>query len=76
MSVVEILRRKDLSSFVDSRRLGVNLRLRELCEENNIGFISKNLVSDLIAREKLHLSELGQDEIARVVFKHCKKYLN
>ena len=76
ISVVGILRRNDVSSFVNSRRIGVNIRLRELCERQGISYIYKELISEHLSRDKLHLSSFGQDEVGRTIFKHCKEYLN
>ena len=71
VSIMGILKRKDLRGNAESRRIGVNLRLRKLCEENDIGYVYKELVSDEICKDRAHLSNIGQDEVARIIFKHC-----
>ena len=75
ISVVGILRRDDLSSFENSHRIGINLRLQRLCEDKGIGFVQKDLVTEHLGRDKLHLSEFGQEEVGRCIFRHCKNFL-
>jgi len=75
ISVVGILRRDDLSSFQNSRRIGINLRLQKLCKDKGIGFVYKDLVTEHLGRDKLHLSEFGQEEVGRCIFRHCKHFL-
>ena len=76
VSVVGILKRNDLNSYTDSRRIGTNLRLKKLCEDNNIGYIYKDIVIRQLSTDGLHLNEQGQDVIAREIFSHCKQHLN
>jgi len=76
VSLVSIMRRNDLSSYNESKRVGLNIRIRELCTMNSVGFIDRDLISDHLSRDELHLSESGQDEVARTIFRHCKQYLN
>ena len=75
VSVVEIPRRLDLSTFHNSRRIGVNKRLKELCEAMNVEFIDYEPVDNRLARDRLHLNHLGQDELGRKIFQHCKRFL-
>lgn len=70
------MRRNDLSSYNESKRVGLNVRIRELCTMKSVGFIDRDLISDHLSRDELHLSESGQDEVARTIFRHCKQYLN
>lgn len=76
VSMVGILRRRDLVGLNDSRRIGINLRLAELCKENNFGYIYKELQDRQLGRDGLHLNWKGQDAVAREIFKHCIPYLN
>ena len=76
LSLVGILRRKDVSSYMDSKRIGINLRLREMCKQNGIEYVHKDIVSEHLGRDGLHLSTSGQDEVARTIFRHCKHFLN
>jgi hypothetical protein len=76
ISLVSILRRDDISEFTNSRRLGLNLRLKDICEKEGVDFIDHDLVTEHLGRDRIHLSRLGQDEIARIIFRRCKKHLN
>jgi hypothetical protein len=76
LSIVGILRRKDVGKYIDSKRMGINLRLKKLCDENGIGFIERDVVSDHLGRDGLHLNAVGQEEVGRAIIKHCSQYLN
>lgn len=76
VSFLGMLKRQDLNSYTECKRIGLNLRLKKLCEANNIGYIYKDLVTEHFCKDGLHLSLFGQDDVARVVFRHCKSYLN
>lgn len=75
VSVVGIPRRADLSSFHNSRRIGVNMQLREKCEAVNVEFIDYEPADNRLARDGLHLNHLGQDELGRKIFQHCRRFL-
>jgi len=76
ISVVGILRRDDLSQYLNSKRLGLNIRLKELCVRKKVEYLEKELAAEHLSRDKLHLSRLGQDEVARFIFGSCRKHLN
>ena len=76
VSFVGILRRTDVSSYIDSKRLGINLRLQRLCVENEYGYVERDIVSGQLDRDGLHLNAEGQDVVARTIFRHCKQFLN
>ena len=75
VSVVGIPRRVDLSRFHNSRRIGVNMSLKEMCGAMNVEFIDYEPVDNRLARDGLHLNHLGQDELGRKIFQHCKRFL-
>src|ERR1051325_5918001 len=75
VSVVGIPRRLDLSTVHNSRRIGVNKRLKELCEAMNVEFIDYEPLDNRLARDGLHLNHLGQDDLGRKIFQHCKRFL-
>lgn len=75
VSVVGIPRRVDLSRFHNSRRIGVNKSLKEMCGAMNVEFIDYEPVDNRLARDGLHLNHLGQDELGRKIFQHCKRFL-
>lgn len=76
ISLVGIPRRLDLNSYGNSKRIGVNLWLKELCQEKNAEFISYEPGNRMIARDGLHLNDAGQDELGRAIFCHCKSFLS
>jgi lysophospholipase L1-like esterase len=76
-SIVGILARNDLSNYNNSKRLAMNIQLKELCCRNEIDFleivIDKNAMLD---SRGLHLNFTGQDKVARSIFKRSVRYLN
>jgi hypothetical protein len=80
VSIVGILRRTDkgrLGGYFDSKRMGINRRLKKMCEANGIGFVEKDVVSNhLSEKDGLHLNPEGQEEVAMAIFRHCNFYLN
>ena len=75
VSVVGIPRRYDLSEYQNSRRIGVNLQLKKLCNEHDVEFIEYEPHRSRIARDGLHFNHIGQDELAKAIFDHCKIFL-
>lgn len=75
VSIVGIPRRVDLSRFHNSRRIGVNKSLKEMCGAMNVEFIEYEPMDNKLARDGLHLNHLGQDELGRKLFQHCKRFL-
>ena len=93
LTTVGILTRGDENEYLESKRIGLNQRLSELCARNGVEFVDPSGVYDTInagrpAQERrrietrvldrwgLHLNEWGQEQVARVLFKHCVKFLN
>jgi len=57
--------------------MGINRRLKKMCEANGIGFVEKDVVSShLSEKDGLHLNPEGQEEVAMAIFRHCNFYLN
>lgn len=75
VSVVGIPKRLDLSGYQNSRRIGTNLQLAKMCKELDIEFITYEPYPSRIAKDGLHLNHLGQDELARTIFEHCRSFL-
>ena len=75
VSMVGIPNRFDLSGYQNSRRIGVNLQLEKMCRELDIEFITYEPYRSRIAKDGLHLNHVGQDELARKIFEHCKSFL-
>lgn len=75
VSVIGIPRRFDLSGYQNSRRIGANLQLADMCRELDIEFIAYEPYRSRIAKDGLHFNHVGQDELARKIFEHCKSFL-
>ena len=75
VSVVGIPRRYDLTGYQNSRRIGANARLKKMCFEQNIEFIECEPYRSRIAKDGLHLNFIGQNELAKTIFDHCKTFL-
>ena len=76
ISMIGILRRKDVGGYLNSKRIGINLSLKDLCQANDICYLDRDITVGQLSNDGLHLSAVGQDEVAREIFRHCKKYLN
>lgn len=75
VSVIGIPRRLDLSGYQNSRRIGANRELEKMCSEHDVGFVSFEPYNSRIARDGVHLNHIGQDELAKKIFEHCKSFL-
>jgi lysophospholipase L1-like esterase len=75
VSVVGIPRRGDLNEFHNSRRIGVNSRLKKMCENSNIEFIVYEPLDSWLARDGLHLNHRGQNELSYIIYQHCGHFL-
>lgn len=75
VSLIGIPQRFDLTGYQNSRRIGVNLQLEKLCKEHDIEFILHEPYRSRIAKDGLHFNYLGQVELARKIFDHCKGFL-
>jgi len=77
ISFVEILARNDLSNYNNSKRIAINIQLKELRQKNNIDFAEMKIKNkSMLDRKGLHLNFRGQDKIARSIFKHSVRCLN
>jgi lysophospholipase L1-like esterase len=75
VTLVGIPKRYDLNDYLESRRLGVNTYLKEICQSNKIEYLEYDPVRARMLRDGLHLNAVGQDEMARKIFTHCKAFL-
>jgi hypothetical protein len=71
VTVIAIPKRLDLTGFQESRRLGVNERLEKMCREKGVEFLECEVARSRMSWDRVHLNELGQDEVVRKIFKHC-----
>lgn len=75
ISIIGIPQRFDLSGYQNSRRIGVNEKLEALCKEFGVEYIQHEPYRSRLAKDGLHLNNLGQDELARKIFSHCISFL-
>ena len=75
ISVVGIPKRFNLTNFRNSRRIGVNLRQKEMYAKMKIEYISYQPEENKFAHDGLHLNHGGQEELAAKFFKHCRYFL-
>src|SRR6267154_542581 len=75
ITVVGVVKRYDLKSSFESKRIVVNMRLREMCNKKSIKFLGYDPERGQLSRDKLHLNEEGQNEFASMIFRHCLPFL-
>src|SRR2546426_1525172 len=75
VSVVGIPRRANLDNFDNSRRIGVNSELKEMCATLNVEFLEYEPSNNRLARDGLHLNDLGQNELGLKIYQHCGRFL-
>lgn len=75
VTIVGIPRRYDVNSLQESRRFGVNSRLEKMCKSQEIEFIGYEPERSKVDRYGLHLNDEGQDDLAGMIFRHCKDFL-
>lgn len=75
VTIVGIPRRYDVNSLQESRRFGVNSRLEKMCKSQEIEFFGYEPVRSKVDRYGLHLNDEGQDDLAGMIFRHCKDFL-
>ena len=76
VTFVEVMKRTDVGNFLNSRRLGLNMRLKRLCDSNGFGFVETGVLGEDLGADGVHLNNTSQDKVARVIFQHCKVSLN
>lgn len=75
VTVVGIPTRYDVNGLQNSRRLSVNSRLKTLCNQSGLEYIGYECSRSRLARDRLHHNDLGQEELAKLIFSHCKSFL-
>ena len=75
VSVVGITKRYDLKQYFETKRIVVNRKLKEKCCESEIDYIEYDPELKKMARDRLHLNEAGQEELAQKVFKQFMHFL-
>ena len=75
VTIVGIPLRYNVSSYLQSKRIGLNRRLSALCEDSGVEFLSFEPERHWVLRDRLHLNARGEQELARKIFSHCKYFL-
>ena len=75
VTVIGIPRRFGVTSLQESRRLGVNVRLSKMCREAGVAFAEYEADRSRICHDRVHFNELGQNEVAGMIFRHCRHFL-
>jgi len=78
VTVVGVVKRYDLghpydlrSSFFETKRIVLNMKLKEMCLKRNIEYLGYDPERKHMEKDKLHLNEKGQNELASKIFSHC-----
>ena len=75
VTVVGISRRFDLTSLQENRRVSVNRRLSVLCGEAGVQYVEYEAGRSMISADQVHFNEIGQREVAGMIFRHCRHFL-
>ena len=75
VTIVGIPRRFGVTGEQESRRLGVNWRLSKLCREAGVHYVEFEADRSMICSDRVHYNELGQREVAGMIFRHCRHFL-
>ena len=75
VTVVGIPRRFGVTSLQENRRLGVNVRLSRMCREAGVQYVEYDADRSRICSDRVHFNELGQSEVAGMIFRHCRHFL-
>ena len=73
--MIGIPTRYDVNGLESSRRIGMNIRLKQLCKEKKVQYIEYECSRNRLWRDGLHLNETGQRELAKQIFDHCINFL-
>ena len=64
-----------MSNYISSKRIAMNMQLKEFCRKNDIDFLEIIIDKDvMLDRRDLHLNFTGQDRLARSIFKHSVNF--
>jgi len=73
--VVGISKRFDLDKYAESRRIVVNMKLKEMCERSGIGYVEFEPTKKQGVRDGLHLNASGLHRFGRMLFKKLVPFL-
>jgi hypothetical protein len=75
ITVVGIVKRYDLGSSFETKRIMLNMKLHEMCQKKQIEYLDFDPERRQLGRDMLHLNDDGQNELAGKIFKHCLSFL-
>jgi lysophospholipase L1-like esterase len=74
ITVVGILSRNDVGEFYESKRYGINCRLKKKCEEMGVKYFemggSYRDRKSVLCVDGLHLNDVGADKLGREIYNH------
>lgn len=76
VTLMGIPRRYDIGLEYESRRYNANLKLEKMCKKEGVEFLLFETARSRLARDGLHFNNLGQEEMAQAIFKHCRGFLD
>lgn len=75
VTIVGIPRRFGVTSLQENRRSSVNVRLSKLCRDAGVQFVEYEADRSRICQDRVHFNEMGQREVAGMIFRHCRHFL-
>lgn len=75
ISVVGIMTRFDATEAVERKRSKLNVRIREMCEDQEVEFLSGELQRRMTSKYGVHLNVRGQRIVGQKLMKHCLYFL-
>ena len=74
VTIVGLIKRYDLGSSFESKRIVVNKLLRELCRNKGVAFLEYEPDRSRVHRDGLHLNFRGQNELGQMIFNDFKNH--
>lgn len=75
ITVVGLMRRFDLGHEYDSKRIFINMKLKEKCDGLAVMYVEYEPERSRLHADGLHLNTLGQNELGKALFSSLKYFL-
>ena len=73
--MVGIMNRFDATEALERKRSLVNMRVREMCQDKEVDFISFELQRSMTGKDGVHLNLKGRKFVGQKLMKHCLSFL-